>query len=86
MIVWPETAIPRALELDAGLQGRLERLARETGAVLVVGAVGVEFDPQAEPRIQRKGVQRARRQKPCRLPRLRPKSHGRLYEYENVLV
>ena len=52
LIVWPETAIPRAIELDAGLLGRLERLARETGAVLVVGAVGVEFDPQAEPRIR----------------------------------
>ncbi|MFP8873923.1 MAG: apolipoprotein N-acyltransferase [Myxococcota bacterium] len=50
LIVWPETAIPRAIELDAGLLRRLERLARETSAAFVIGAVGVAVDPHGEPR------------------------------------
>ncbi len=42
VIVWPETAVPALVELDAGMRGRIEDLARETGAVLVVGGVGVD--------------------------------------------
>ena len=45
LIVWPETAVPGALESDRRQVQRLERLARETGAVLVVGSVGVEIGP-----------------------------------------
>ncbi|MCG8589342.1 MAG: apolipoprotein N-acyltransferase [Proteobacteria bacterium] len=45
-IVWPETAVPGGLEPDSSTWLRIERLARETGAVLVVGAVGLERDPQ----------------------------------------
>jgi apolipoprotein N-acyltransferase len=44
IIVWPETAVPGALEADAALQNRLRALARDTGASLVVGSVGVEVD------------------------------------------
>jgi len=44
VVVWPETAIPAALELDAGLRARIERLARERGTVLVVGSMGVTTD------------------------------------------
>ncbi len=46
LIVWPETAVPGAVELDDELRARLSRLARETGATLVVGAVGLEPAPQ----------------------------------------
>ena len=44
IIVWPETAVPGMLEAEAGMQERVRALARETGASLVVGSVGVEFD------------------------------------------
>ncbi len=43
LIVWPETAIPGALT-DPELALRFEVLARATGARLVVGAAGVEWD------------------------------------------
>ncbi len=43
-ILWPETAVPASLETDAGFRTRLEKLARELDAVLVVGAVGIEDD------------------------------------------
>jgi apolipoprotein N-acyltransferase len=42
LIVWPETAVPGSPDVDPELRGRLSALARETGAALVVGAVGVE--------------------------------------------
>jgi apolipoprotein N-acyltransferase len=44
LIVWPETAVPGALELDSMLRERLARLARETRAAHVVGGVGVDLD------------------------------------------
>jgi len=48
LIVWPETAVPGALELDEASRERLSALARETGAALVVGSVGVELDPAGD--------------------------------------
>lgn len=42
VIVFPETAIPGSVDADAGLRERLEALARESGATLVIGAVGLE--------------------------------------------
>jgi len=44
IIVWPETAVPGMLEAEVRIQERLRALARETGASLVVGSVGVEFE------------------------------------------
>jgi len=44
LILWPETAVPGALEIDPQLRERLARLARETGAAHVVGGVGVDLD------------------------------------------
>ena len=41
-IVWPETAVPGSIDLDAGLRDRLQRLAEQAQATLVVGAVGIE--------------------------------------------
>jgi apolipoprotein N-acyltransferase len=43
IVVWPETALPGAIELDAAVQSRMEALARETGALLVVGSVGIDL-------------------------------------------
>ncbi len=43
LIVWPESAVPGALELDESLSRRLSRLARETQAALVIGSMGAEF-------------------------------------------
>ena len=43
LIVWPETAVPGALT-DPELSARFARLARQTGARLVVGAAGIEWD------------------------------------------
>jgi apolipoprotein N-acyltransferase len=45
VIVWPETAVPGAIDPGRDDHLRFERLARETGAALVVGAVGLEFGP-----------------------------------------
>jgi len=42
LIVWPETAVPGSPDVSEGLRQRLESLAAETGASLVVGAVGWE--------------------------------------------
>lgn len=42
VVVWPETAVPGSPDADPGLRARIERLARETGALLVVGGVGIE--------------------------------------------
>ncbi len=44
LIAWPETAVPGSPDTDPGLEARLVDLARETGALLVVGAVGIEAD------------------------------------------
>ena len=49
LIVWPETAVPGSLDVDAELRGRLADLARETGAQLVVGAVGLAFGSGPRP-------------------------------------
>ena len=48
LIVWPETAVPGAIDPGRDEHLRFERLARETGAALVVGAVGLELGPQAD--------------------------------------
>ena len=40
IVVWPETALPGLIELDAPRMDALGALARETGSALVVGAVG----------------------------------------------
>ncbi len=42
LVVWPETAVPGSVETEPGFGPRLAQLARELGAVMVVGAVGVE--------------------------------------------
>jgi len=44
-IVWPETAVPGAVNRSPELRDRLRALAAETGATLVVGAVAVERAP-----------------------------------------
>jgi apolipoprotein N-acyltransferase len=44
VIAWPETAVPGGLELDPELRARVDALARETGAALVVGGVGLALD------------------------------------------
>lgn len=46
-IVWPETAVPGLVEQDTPMRGRIASLARESGASLVVGGMGVEVDWQA---------------------------------------
>jgi apolipoprotein N-acyltransferase len=45
LIVWPETAVPGPIDVARGSHLRFERLARETGAALVVGAVGLVLGP-----------------------------------------
>jgi apolipoprotein N-acyltransferase len=42
IVVWPETAIPSALQRDPLLKQRLAALARDSATVLVVGAMGTE--------------------------------------------
>jgi apolipoprotein N-acyltransferase len=42
LVVWPETAVPGSPDASEALRERLGALARETGAALVVGAVGLE--------------------------------------------
>jgi apolipoprotein N-acyltransferase len=42
LVVWPETAVPGSLATDPVLAERVARLARESGALLVVGGVGIE--------------------------------------------
>ena len=48
LVAWPETALPGAPDGDPALEERLAALARETGVVLVVGAVGLDFDEAGE--------------------------------------
>lgn len=45
VVVFPETAVPGALNSDAELRARLAQLARETGAAYVVGSVAAEVEP-----------------------------------------
>ncbi len=47
VVVWPETAVPGPIQRGQEIDQRLAALARETGASLVVGAVGLEFGPDA---------------------------------------
>jgi apolipoprotein N-acyltransferase len=49
LIAWPETALPGALEYEPALRARVEALARETGAALVVGGVGLALDVRGRP-------------------------------------
>jgi apolipoprotein N-acyltransferase len=42
LVLWPETAVPGSLATDPDLRARVEALARETGALLIVGGVGIE--------------------------------------------
>jgi apolipoprotein N-acyltransferase len=42
LVIWPETAVPGTLDLEPSFAARVGALAREVGAVLVVGAVGIE--------------------------------------------
>jgi apolipoprotein N-acyltransferase len=51
VVVWPETAVPAAIGGAGDLAARLSALARETGALLVVGAVGLERSAAGPPRI-----------------------------------
>ncbi len=44
VVIWPETAVPGAIEADPALRARISALARETGAAFVVGGVGLEND------------------------------------------
>jgi len=48
LVAWPETALPGAPDGDAALEASLATLARETGLVLVIGAVGLRFDADGE--------------------------------------
>jgi apolipoprotein N-acyltransferase len=50
LIVWPETAVPGGLEVEPLLRERVARLARETGAVFVVGGVGMALDGTGRPK------------------------------------
>ncbi len=47
LIAWPETAVPGSPDGSAALRARLRDLAEETGATLIVGAVGLD-DLEAE--------------------------------------
>jgi apolipoprotein N-acyltransferase len=49
LIVWPETAVPGALEADAATHARIRALARETNAWLVVGSVGLDWSDSGRP-------------------------------------
>lgn len=40
-IVWPESSVPGLVDIDPELRRRLKDLARETGAIHVLGAVGL---------------------------------------------
>jgi apolipoprotein N-acyltransferase len=49
VVIWPETAVPGAPDGSPGLEARLGALARDSGAVLVVGAVGLASHGQGAP-------------------------------------
>ncbi len=44
VVVWPETAVPGSIDTNPALRRRLSELARQTGALYVLGAVGIDFD------------------------------------------
>ena len=48
LVVWPETAVPGSPDGDPELMERLVGLAEETGTTLIVGAVGLEWNPGEE--------------------------------------
>jgi apolipoprotein N-acyltransferase len=48
LIVWPETAVPGALELDRVAIAALDAFARSTETIVVVGSVGAEVDHTAQ--------------------------------------
>jgi apolipoprotein N-acyltransferase len=50
IVVWPETSVPGGIDADAPPPRRLAALGGETGAVLVLGAVGLEYDGGPRPR------------------------------------
>jgi apolipoprotein N-acyltransferase len=49
LIVWPETAVPGPLEYDPALRARVEALARELRASLLVGGVGLALNEHGRP-------------------------------------
>jgi apolipoprotein N-acyltransferase len=49
LVVWPETAVPGSIEWDVHLRGRVQMLAGEVGATLVVGGVGLTLDGESRP-------------------------------------
>jgi len=49
LIVWPETAVPGPLEYDPALRARIEALARELRAALLVGGVGLRLNEHGRP-------------------------------------
>jgi apolipoprotein N-acyltransferase len=49
LVVWPETAVPGSIEWDAALRERIQALAREARATLVVGGVGLAFEAGPRP-------------------------------------
>jgi apolipoprotein N-acyltransferase len=49
LVVWPETAVPGALEWDPELRVRIQALAREQGVALLVGGVGISSDGGMRP-------------------------------------
>ncbi len=51
IVVWPETAVPGAIGDDPRQMARIGALARETGALLVVGAVGLDAAEDGRSRV-----------------------------------
>jgi apolipoprotein N-acyltransferase len=49
VVVWPETAVPAAIETGEREVRRLSELARDANVALVVGAVGIEPAPPGAP-------------------------------------
>ena len=49
LVVWPESALPAAVEVDGDARDLLARLARGANVSLVVGAVGIEAGGAGEP-------------------------------------
>jgi len=45
LIVWPETSMPGFFQLQPEVRERIEKLARETDASLVIGGMGIRSDP-----------------------------------------
>jgi apolipoprotein N-acyltransferase len=46
LLVWPEASVPVFLQLDVEYRDQLLELAREIGAPIVLGGMGVEADPE----------------------------------------